>query len=143
MAAPFEEMGYQLKGYVGTAGQQATTQLTNATDLDYDIATQKGATTSRGTGGLPPITTENVTQRGITITFTLNDDPDDSQTTTLLAAAAAGSPISFLLKTGNDTTLFDGDVNVDKKLNAPLSGPATYDFTLTPTKQSGRAPTLG
>lgn len=143
MAAPYENMGYSLVGYCGTAGQTPATQLTNATDMDYDVATDKGETTSRGTGGNPPIKTENVTKRNVTITFTMNDDPDEAQLTTLLGAKGAGTPISFKLVVGGTaSTLFQGDCIVDAKYNAPLSGPATWDFTLVPTKQAGVVPTV-
>lgn len=141
--APFEEMGFQTRLYVGTAGTVATTQVENALDVDYKIATQKGATTDRGTGGAPPITTENVTQRGVTITWGMNNDPDNAQLLLFQAAAIAGNPISIKLVTGSGATLFDGDVILEKDYDAPLAGPATYNFTAVPTKQLGRTPTLG
>lgn len=143
MAAPYEEMGYQTRLYVGTAGQDASTQVENALDVDYKVATQKGPTTDRGTGGLPPITTENVTQRGITITWGMNNDPDNAQLLLFQAAAIAGAPISIKLTTGSGAVLFHGDVILEKDYDAPLAGSATYNFTAVPTKQSGRAPTLG
>lgn len=143
MAAPYEEMGFQTRLYVGTAGQNAETQVENALDVDYKIATKKGATTDRGTGGLPPITTENVTQRGVTITWGMNNDPDNAQLLLFQAAAIAGAPIAIKVTTGSGAVLFHGDVILDKDYDAPLDGPATYSFTAVPTKQSGRAPTIG
>lgn len=143
MPAPYEEMGFQTRLYVGTAGQDAATQVENALDVDYKIATQKGPTTARGTGGLPPITTENVTQRGVTITWGMNNDPDDAPLLTIIAAAKLGEPISIKLTTGSGVTLFHGDCILEKDYDAPLAGSATYNFTAVPTKQSGRTPTLG
>lgn len=138
-----EEMGYQLRIYVGTAGQDASSQVTIAVDVDYDFGTEKGETSDRGTGGLPPIKYENVTKRVISITFNINNDPDDAQALTLIAATVSGLPVSLKLTTGSGVTLFHGDVNLTKKLGAPLAGSQTYDFTATPTKQAGRVATLG
>ncbi len=144
MAAPYEEMGFQTKLYVGTAGQDATTQVENALDVDYKIATQKGPTTNRGTGGLPPITTENVTQRGVTITWGMNNDDDEANLLLFVGAAKTGTPISVKLVTGGTgVTLFHGDVILEKDYDAPLAGSATYNFTAVPTKQAGRTPILG
>lgn len=141
-----DEMGYQSKLYIGTAGSAADTQVTNATDVDYDLAHEKGSTTVRGTGGSPgnvPIKTENVTQRGVTITWKMLNDPDDSVLSTIIAAAITGAALAVKLTTGTDANLFDGDCTISKKYNAPLAGEGTYDFTATPTKSAGRSPTLG
>lgn len=143
MAAPYEEMGYQLKLFVGTAGQEAATQVEKAVDVDYDLGTATGETTDRGTGGLPPIQYENVTKRIPTVTWNMNNDPDDAVTLILIAAAAAGTPVSIKVTTGSGVELIKGDVNLKKKYNAPLAGPGTYDFTATMTKQAGRTATLG
>lgn len=143
MAAPYEEMGYQLALYVGAAGATAATQITGAEDVDYDLAPQKGATTDRGTGGNVPITTENTVQLGVTITWTQHNNQNDTTLTTLIAAAIAGLPVALKLVTLSGATLFNGDCSLSKKYNAPLAGTGTYDFTATPTKQAGRAPILG
>lgn len=138
-----DEMGYQSKLYIGTAGSAATSQVTQATDVDYDLAPQKGATTVRGTSGVVPITTENVTQIGVAVTWKMVNDPTDAQLATMIAAAISGAAVAVKLVTGSGATLFDGDCTLAKKYNAPLQGEATYDFTATPTKSAGRSPTLG
>ncbi len=138
-----EEMGYELKLYIGTAGATAATQVENATDVDYDLALEKGSTTARGTGGVVPIKTENAVSRNVTITWKMLNDPDDTDLTTIIAAAIVGGPLAITLTTGSGAVLFDGDCTVAKKYNAPLTGEGTYDFSATPTKASGRSPTLG
>lgn len=143
MAAPYEEMGYQLALYVGAAGATAAAQITGAEDVDYDIQPQKGSTTNRGTGGNVPITTENVAALNVTITWKQHNNQNDTTLTTLLAAAKAGLPVAVKLVTLAGATLFDGDCTLSKKYNAPLGGTASYDFTATPTKQAGRSPILG
>ena len=140
----YEEMGYQLRLYIGTAGTTAGTQVTQATDIDYDVATTKGSTTARGTGGAPPIHTENVTERAVTVTWKqLNDPTNDTTLATLISKAIVGDPLSIKLTTGSGATLLDCDVTLTKKYNAPIGAEGSYDFTATPTKQSGRTPTIG
>lgn len=143
MAAPYEELGYQLALYVGPAGAPASAQITGAEDVDYDLAPQKSPTTDRGTGGNVPITTENVVQLGPTITWKQHNNQNDTTLATLIAAAIAGLPVAIKLVTLSGATLFNGDCTLQKKYNAPLAGTGIYDFTATPTKQAGRAPILG
>lgn len=138
-----EEMGYQSKLYIGTAGSTATTQVEGATNIDYDLALEKGDTTTRGTSGNVPIKTENATQRGVTVTWSMVNNPTDTVMTTIIAACITGAALAVKLTTGSGATLFDGDCTVAKKYNAPLNGEASYDFTATPTKSAGRSPTLG
>lgn len=143
MGSPYEEMGYQLALYIGAAGATAATQITGAEDVDYEITPQKGATTDRGTGGNVPITTENVAQLGVQITWKQHVNQNDTTLTTLIAAAKTGLPVAIKLVTLAGATIFDGDCTLQKKYNAPLADTASYDFTATPTKQAGRIPTLG
>lgn len=140
-----DEMGFEQRLFIGTAGTTAATQVSNARDADYDLTPEKGPTTVRGTGAAKPITTENVTALGVNITWSMQNDPADTELATLIAAAITGAAIALLLKTKftTDDTIFDGDVTIAKKWNAPLSGEGSYDFVATPTKSAGRSPTLG
>jgi hypothetical protein len=138
-----EEMGYQKRLYIGTAGAAASTLVTNATDIDYDQKNEKGSTSSRGDGNSVPIKTQNITQRAITITWKMNDDPADSVLTTILAAAKTGAALALKLVTGSGATRFDGDITIDKKESDPFEKESTFDFSAEPTKSAGRAPTLG
>lgn len=138
-----DEMGYQLKLYIGTAGTTASTQVEQATDVDYDITPQKGNTTVRGTGGVVPVKTENVTELDVTATWKMVNDPTDTALAVMIAAAISGAAVAVKLATGSGATLFDGDCTLSKKYNAPLTGEGTYDFSATPTKSAGRKPTLG
>lgn len=138
-----DEMGYQAKLFIGTAGSEAATQVTEATDVDYDIALTKGNTTVRGDGSAVPIKTENVTERAVTLTWKMLNDPAAANLSTILAAAKIGGALAIKVENANADVLFDGDCTIAKKFNAPLSGEASYDFTATPTKSAGRSPTLG
>jgi hypothetical protein len=138
-----DEMGYQCKLYIGTAGAAAATQVTNATDVDYDLAPEKGSTTVRGTSGRVPIKTENVTLLSPTITWKMLNDPVDANLVLMISAAIGGAALAIKVTTGSGAVLFDGDCTLSKKYNAGMAGESTYDFTATPTKSAGRGPTLG
>lgn len=137
-----DEMGWQLKLYVGPSGSTASTQVTQASDVDYDMQGQRGSTTVRGSGAYPPVETSNVTTRKPVITWKMIMDPTDSVLATILAASVIGGPIAIKVTTGSGAILFDGDCTVFKKYNAPLTGEGSYDFTAEATKQSGRSPVV-
>lgn len=138
-----DEMGYESKLYVGPAGSAATNLVEQATDVDYDLALERGNTTVRGTSGNVPIMTQNATQRQVTITWSMVNDPSDAVLSTIIAACITGASLAVKLVTGSGATLFDGDCTVTKKYNAPLTGEGTYDFSAVPTKKAARLPTLG
>jgi len=138
-----DEMGYELHLYIGVEGSTATTLVEQATDIDYDLAIEKGSTTVRGTGGNVPIKTGNAVLRAAVITWSMINDPTDTVLGTMINRAITGNPLAVKLTTGSGATLFDGDCIVGKKYNAPLGAEGTYDFTAEPTKKMGRSPTLG
>jgi hypothetical protein len=138
-----EEMGFEQKLYIGTAGTTAATQVTNATDVDYDLQPEKGSTTGRGTGATVPIKTERVTQLGATVNWKMLNDPADAVLILMIAAAKTGAPLALKVTTKSGAVLFDGDCTLSKKHSGPLSGESMYDFTGTPTKEAGRQPILG
>ena len=143
MAAPYEEMGYQLKLYVGAAGAPAGTQIEGATDVDYNLAPSKSSTADRGTGGNPPIGYENVVLRSPTVTWKQHNNQNDTTLATLIAAAIAGLPVAVKIVTAAGATLIDGDFTLQKDLTGPLGGTQEYTFTGTATKQAGRVCTIG
>jgi hypothetical protein len=138
-----DEMGYQKKLYIGTAGTTAASQVLQATDIDYDLGYDFGNTTVRGAGTSVPIETQNPTTRKAKITWKMIDDPTDARLITLLAAAKDALAVALKLTDGAGNVLFDGDVYIPKKCGAPLKGESTYDFEANPTKSAGRSPTLG
>lgn len=143
MPGPYEEMGFNLALYIGNAGATAATQITGATDVDFDLAPTKAPTTNRGTGGNVPIETENTVALKPTITWKQHENQDDSTLNTLKTARIAGLPIAIKLATLGGKTLIDGDFTIAGKYSAPLSGEGIWEFTATATKQSGRGVTLG
>lgn len=138
-----DEMGYQKKLYIGTAGTTAASQVLQATDIDYDLGYDFGNTTVRGDGTSVPIETQNPTCRKAKVTWKMIDDPTDARLITLLAAAAAATAIALKVTDGAGNVLINADGFIPKKCGAPLKGESTYDFEFNPTKSSGRTPVLG
>ena len=136
-----KQMGYEAVLYIGTAGSQAATQVTCATDIDYDVDLETGETTCRGDGSASPIKGERTSVRSAQVTWKMVNDVADTALTTILAAARAGTAIALYYKDRAAGTGFDGDVIVKAKLNSPLRGEQTYDFTAMPNDDL-RAPLL-
>ena len=137
-----DEMGYQKKLYVGTAGTTATTQVLQAIDLDYNVDYDYGNTTVRGAGTSVPIETQNPTVRKPKVSWKMIDDPTDAVLITLIAASKNGTAIAVKVSDSGGT-LFDGDCYIPKQCAFPLRGESTYSFEATPTKSAGRSPTIG
>jgi len=138
-----DEMGYQKKLYIGTAGSTATNQVLQATDIDYDLSYDFGNTTVRSDGTTVPIETQNPTCRKAKVTWKMIDDPTDARLITLLAAAAGATAIALKLTDGSGNVLVNADGYIPKKCGAPLKGESTYDFEFSPTKSAGRTPVIG
>lgn len=135
------KMGFEGQLFYGTAGSTAATQITNCRDIAYNVDTETGETTTRGDGSAPPIKTERVTGRMVDITWQMLNKTTDTSLTALIAAAVAGNPVAIRTKSYSSGLGFDGDVILKFKLNKPLKGEQTYDWTATPNDDS-RAPSL-
>lgn len=124
-------MGYEAPLYIGTAGTQAATQVLRATDIDYTVDMEMGETTSRGAGVNIPIKSERPSTLSAEITFKMVNEIGDTVLATLLTASRAGTPIAVYYKDRAAGKGFDGDMNIKVKLNTPLKGEQTYEFTCT------------
>ena len=125
-------MGYEGPLFIGTAGGTAATPVLNATDADYDVAQEMGSTAKRGTGATPPIESERPTSYKPEVTFKMLNEDGDTELALLLAASRpGGSPLALVFLDRAAGRGFDGDVNVKAKLNSPLKGEQTYEFTCT------------
>lgn len=134
------KMGFEGKIYYGTAGSEGTTEITNSRDINYNIDTEKGDTTVRGSSGVP-INTSRVTALGVTVEWTMLNKTDDSTLTALLTAAAAGNPVAIRTKSHSSGLGFDGDAILDVRQGKPIKGEQTYQFTATPNDDN-RTPSL-
>lgn len=138
---PTKRMGYEGVLYIGTAGTQATTQLVCATDIDYTNDLEMGETTCRGDGTSVPIKSEKPSCISAEITFKVLNTVGVAALATLLAAARTPSPLAIYYKDAASGKGFDGDMNIKVKLNTPLKGEQTYEFTCTVNDES-RTPSL-
>jgi hypothetical protein len=136
-----KKMGFEGKLYYGSAGSTATNELTNTRDINYNLDTEKGDTTTRGAGTSPPKKTERVTALGITIEFTMLNKTDDTYLEALKVAAYAGTPVALRTKDYSSGKGFDGDCILDVQHGKPLNGEQTLQFTATPNDDS-RDPSL-
>lgn len=128
-------MGYKGKFYIGTAGTQAATLVTNCQDLDYSVALTKGDTTERGDGSAPPIEYEQVAARKPTITVKIREKSGDTNLLALKAAALTGGAIAvrYLYETGS--LGFDGDMTFELKNTQALKDTQMNEFVGTATNE--------
>ena len=136
------KMGFEGQIFRGAAGSTAATQLTNVGDINYNIETEKGSTLVRGDGSAPPITTESVTARTVSIEFTMKNDTTDTSFEALRVAAFAGTAVAIRTKDHSTGKGFDGDCTLSAQNGMPIQGEQTTQFTATPTRDGGRAPSL-
>jgi hypothetical protein len=137
-----QKMGFEGQLFIGTAGAQATTTITNAQDISYNLDHEKGNTTVRGDGSAIPIQTESVTLRTVSIEWTMIHDTTDTDLETIRSAAYAGSSLAIRTKDYASGKGFDGDCTISVQDGRPLAGEATLQFTATPTLDNGRTPQL-
>jgi hypothetical protein len=137
------KMGFEgLVYFTATPGSTASTNLTNVKDVSYNLEVEKGNTTVRGDSSAPPIETEDVTIRKVSIEFTMIKDTTDTALEALLTAAYGGTGFALRLKDYSSGKGFDGDVTATVSRGKPLNGEQTLQITCTPSRSYGRAPSL-
>lgn len=139
-----KRVGWEGVLYIGTAGSQAATQVTKAKDVNYEVGTEYGDTTVRGSGSAIPIADARPTKLSPKVTWTMQFDNSDTALATILAAATntTPTPIAVYAKSYSSGKGFDGDCYVSVKLGLPINGETTYEFEATPTTDGGRDPSL-
>jgi hypothetical protein len=136
------KMGFEGQIFYGAAGSTATTQITNATDINFPIDQETGNTTVRGDGSSIPIETMSVTCLKGTIEFSMIFDTADTTLAALMTAAAAGSGVALRLKDYASGKGPDADYILKVENGMPLKGEQTKKFTATPTRGYGRNPQI-
>jgi hypothetical protein len=137
------KQGFEGQMFVGAVGATASNLLLIVTEANYNFTTEKGNTTPRGDGSVPPIKTESVTQRVASIEFTVLNKEGDANLETLLTAMYSGAPIALLMKASSTASRsFDGDVILEAPHSQPLTGEQTLQFTAVPSRDGGREPSL-
>jgi hypothetical protein len=135
------KMAFEGKLYYGVAGSTGATEITNCRDVTISWTTQTGDTTVRGDGAGPPVGSARVTRIDVEIQWTMLNKSDDVTLAALLTATAAGSPVAIRGKDYSSGKGPDYDVILSVQNGQPVNGEQTYQFTATPTEESGRAPT--
>jgi hypothetical protein len=135
------KMGFEGQVYFSaTPGATATTLLENVKDANYNFDVEKGDTTVRGDGTVPPPKTEDVTIRNGTIDFTMIKDTTDTALEALLTAVYAGAGVAIRMKDFAAGKGYDGDCTGTVSRGKPLNGEQTLQFNFTPSRSYGRAP---
>jgi len=129
------KMAFEGEIYYGAKGATASTKLTNVRDVNYNLDPKKGDTTTRGSGSTPPITSQRVTELGVTIEFTMLEKTSDTSLEALKAAAFTGAAVAIRTKDYASAKGFDGDCILDCKKGEPHGAEQTWQFTATPTAE--------
>jgi hypothetical protein len=127
-------MGFEGEAFIGTAGSTGATRLSNSRDITYAVEHDKGSTRVRGDGTAPPIHTEEVVGRILTINIQMVNDTSDTALQTMLTAAFNGTRIALRLKDYTSGKGFDGDVTLTASNAYPLAGEQVIDFVCTPSR---------
>ena len=135
-------MGFEGMIYYGAAGTTATTLLENVKDISYTMDVEKGNTTVRGDSTVPPIETEDVTIRKVSIEWTMIHDITDTALEAIRVAAHNGTNIAVRTKDYTSGKGFDGDCSVSIATAKPLAGEQAFTITATPSRSNGRTPSL-
>jgi len=134
------KMGYEGQLFYGAAGSTASTQITNALDLNYAYGPAFEDITVRGDGSSVPVEEEAPVSIVLEdLSWSMIEDSSDTTLAALKAAAAAGTLIAIRTKSYSSGTGFDGDVYVKCKQGAPLKGKQTFDFSCSKPNQKNRA----
>ena len=128
--------------FSATPGATGITLLTNVKDASYNFEVEKGNTTVRGDGSVPPIETEDVTIRKVTIEFTMIKDTTDTALESLLTALYGGTGVAIRMRDYSAGKGFDGDCTGTVSRGKPLNSEQTLQINLTPSRSYGRAPQL-
>lgn len=137
------KMGFEGQVYfTASPGSTAVTLLENVKDVSYNFEVEKGNTTVRGDGSEPPIGTEDVTIRNVSIEFTMINETTDTALAAMLTALYGGTGVALRLKDYSSGKGFDGDCTGTVAHGKPLNGEQTLQFTFTPSRSYGRAPSL-
>lgn len=138
---PVKKMGFEGKLYYGTGGAQASTEVTNCRDVQYDNDLETADTTTRGSGS-PPIETGRPVRRTVSLSWTMLMKSDDTTLTALLAAARNGTVIALRVLPYSGGAGLDADAYIGCANGQPINGEQTVVFTLKKLEDADRAPIL-
>ena len=135
-------MGFEGESFYGVAGSTAATRMTESVDISYNFDAEFGNTTPRGNSAAPPIDTQKITVRKVSLSINMLHDADDAVLEAMRAAMFNGNPIAVRLKDDVGGKGFDGDCYLTCGHDMPLRAEQTFKFTGTPCRDAGRSPQL-
>lgn len=143
MAAATIKRGFEGAVFIGTKGSTASTQLTERTDITYNIAMERAESTAAGDGNSVPLKTEEVVCVGVEISWTMLYKTEDTNIATMIAAAIAGDLIAVKIRRhASDSDVFDGDCSIDLGSAMPLKENQKIELKASPSRLL-RAPVFG
>ena len=122
--------------YRGTAGQTATTEMTNVKDVELNLTTGEADITTRAANGWRAYA---ATLKEASLTFQMNYEADDTDLTAIQTAFMNNSAISFLVGDDKGNGLDADFVITEFNIPQPLEEAVTVSVTARPTL-STRAP---
>lgn len=129
-------LGLNAKLFRGTAGTQASTEMTNVKDVTLSLETGDADVTTRATQGWRASV---ATLKEGSLEFGMNYDTDDEDFNAIQAAFLNNTPIAFFVSDGAENGL-DADFTITGfNIEQPLEEAMTVSVTAKPTASS-RAP---
>lgn len=122
--------------YRGTAGQTATTEMTNVKDVELNLTTGEADITTRSANGWRSYA---ATLKEASLTFQMNYESDDADLAAIQTAFMNNSAISFLVGDDKGNGLDADFVITEFNIPQPLEEAVTVSVTARPTL-STRAP---
>ena len=122
--------------YRGTAGQTASTEMTNVKDVELNLTTGEADITTRAANGWRAYA---ATLKEASLTFQMNYDAADTDFTAIQTAFMNNSAISFLVGDDKGNGLDADFVITEFNIPQPLEEAVTVSVTAKPTL-SERAP---
>ena len=143
MAAATIKRGFEGKVYIGTAGTTAGTQLTERTDITYNITTETADSTAAGDGTTIPQKTVEAVAVAVEISWSMLYKTEDTNIATMLnncGGSGIGTPMAVkIMRHGSDADVFDGDCFLDIASAMPLSENQKFEIKASVTRRL-RAP---
>lgn len=143
MSAATIKRGFEGKVYIGTAGSTASTQLTERTDITYNINNERAESTAAGDGSTVPLKTEEVVCVAVEMSWSMIYNTEDTNIATMIDAATAGDTVAVkFIRHASDTKAFDGDCSLDFGTALFLKENQKFEVSAVPSRLL-RAPVFG
>lgn len=134
-----KRMGFKGQLFWGPGGSTASTELTIARDVNYNIDLQDDEVNDRSS----IVNLYDAVGVDFGLDFEVNNKSNDTFIAAVRAAAFSGDAIAFRTKDFDSGFGFDGDFIVKVNETQPLRGAQRIKVTAKPTDKDGRIPVWG